>query len=129
MTDGGHCASSVSCPYSASSRMTAMILSSASLASIMRSPPIGIACTSRSPWPIAFSVSTHTSIGSPSPTMPARPVRSLQKAPTRSAHSVRGRNPYSDGQTFEKRCGRSIFSRPVALSISYLTVSVGTISM
>src|SRR5262245_43540000 len=61
--------------------------------------------------------------------MPLRPVRSLQKAPTRSAHSVRGRKPYSDGHTFEKRWGRSIFNRPVALSISYLTVSVGTISM
>ena len=74
-------------------------------------------------------MSTQTSIGSPSPTMPARPVRSLQYAPTRSAHSVRGRKPYSDGQTFENRCGRSTFNRPVALSISYLTVSVGTISM
>ena len=40
-----------------------MILSSASLSSIMRSPPIGIACISRSPCPIDFSVSTHTSIG------------------------------------------------------------------
>src|SRR5688572_15709587 len=129
MTDDGHCASSLSCPYSASSRMTAMTLSSASLLSIMRSPPIGIACISRSPWPIDFSVSTHTSIGSPAPMIPARPVRSRQKAPTRSAHSVRGRKPYNDGQTFEKRCGRSTFSRPVALSISYLTVSVGTISM
>ena len=80
-------------PNTASPCSTATILSSASLPSIMRSPPMGMACTRMSPCEISFSVSTQTSMGSPSPRMPGRPVRSEQKAPTRSAQSVRGMKP------------------------------------
>jgi len=108
---------------------TATILSSAWLPSIIRSPPMGIASTSTAPWVMGFSVSTHTSIGSPSPVMPLRPSRCEQRSPTALSQNVRGMKPYRLGGWLEKRCGRSSFKMPVALSTSYLTASVGTISM
>src|SRR3990167_1705110 len=47
----------------------------------------------------------------------------------RAPQYVWGINPYSVGQMLEYFCGRSTFKKPLFLSISYLTVSVGTVSI
>ena len=55
-------------------------MSSASRLSIILRPPIGITFIRTSPWEMSFSERTQTSSGSPSPTIPSRPVRCAQKA-------------------------------------------------
>ena len=90
---------------------------------------MGRAVTMMPPRLISRSVSTHTSMGSPSPATSGRPARDAANAPTASPQSVRGTKPYSAGQSAENFCGRSTRRWPESLSTSYFTVSVGTISM
>ena len=69
----------------------------------MRNPPTGRARSKNPPCALFFSVSTQMSIGSRSPRMPAEPVRSAERAATRSPQYVCGMKPYKQGGRLENR--------------------------